>query len=160
MGLDMYLEVRKFVPAYDYKIVDGNYEREYNPDYKSMLKSAGLDKLTSEESVGTTVSSTAIYWRKVNSIHNWFIQKCANGVDECQPIPVSRDRLQTLLATVEETIKTKNSSLLEPTSGFFFGSTDVDEWYWNDLKYTKRELETLLRKTEGESVDFIYQASW
>lgn len=160
MGLDMYLEVRKFVPAYDYKIVDGNYERETNAEFTKVVDASELNYVTSNEGVGATVSTTAIYWRKVNSIHNWFIQKCANGVDECQPIPVSRDRLQTLLATVEETIKSKNAELLPPASGFFFGSTDVDEWYWNDLKYTKRELKNLLNKTESDSVDFIYQASW
>ena len=160
MGLDMYLEVRKFVPAYDYKVVDGDYQREYNPEYKSMLNKAGLDVITSDESVGLSVSSTAIYWRKVNSIHNWFIQNCADGVDECQPIRVSRKRLELLLETVEETIKSKNAELLPPASGFFFGSTDVDDWYWKDLQFTKRELKTVLKKSEGDSVDFIYQASW
>lgn len=160
MGLDMYLEVRKFVPAYNYKTSDGSYDREYNDNYKAVLAESGLEAVTSNDSFGLYVNSTAIYWRKANSIHNWFIQNCANGVDECQPIPVRRDRLQTLLATVEETIKSKNAELLPPASGFFFGSTDVDEWYWNDLKYTKRELKNLLNKTEGDSVDFIYQASW
>ncbi len=84
MGLDMYLEVRKFVPAYDYKVVDGDYQREYNPAYKSMLDKAGLDVITSDESVGLSVSSTAIYWRKVNSIHNWFIPELCR---RCRRVP-------------------------------------------------------------------------
>ena len=160
MGLDMYLEVRKFVPAYNYKVVDGDYQREVVPEYKAMLEASGLESVTTDEGVGLSVSSTAIYWRKVNSIHNWFVQNCADGVDECQPTPVSRDQLETLLVTVDETIKSKNHSLLEPTSGFFFGSTDIDEWYWKDLEFTRKELKSLLKKTEGEYVDFIYQASW
>lgn len=160
MGLDMYLEVRKFVPAYNYKTSDGSYDREYNDNYKAVLAGSGLEAVTSNDSVGLYVNSTAIYWRKVNSIHNWFIQNCANGVDECQPIYVSREKLEELLETVTQTIKSKDADLLPPASGFFFGSTDVDEWYWKDLEFTKRELKTALKKSENEPVDFIYQASW
>lgn len=160
MGLDMYLEVRKFVPAYNYKTIDGDYQREYNPEYKSMLAKAGLDVVTSDEGHGLTVSSTAIYWRKSNQIHNWFIQNCGGGVDECQPIYVSREKLEELLHTVTDVIATKDTSELEPTSGFFFGSTEIDEWYWEDLKRTKKELKDVLKKTENENMSFIYQASW
>jgi hypothetical protein len=160
MGLDMYLEVRKFVPAKNYKVINGDYVTEPVSVYSDLVETTGLDKLISDESVGATVTATAIYWRKVNSIHNWFIQNCAKGVDECQPIYVSRERLELLLETVDETIKSKNAELLPPTSGFFFGSTDVDEWYWKDLAFTKRELKSLLKKTESELIDFIYQASW
>jgi hypothetical protein len=131
-----------------------------NRDYLEVLTASKLNGLTTDEGVGLSVTSTAIYWRKVNSIHDWFIRVCANGVDECQPVYVSRERLEELLETVTETIKTKDSSLLPPAAGFFFGSTDVDEWYWKDLEYTKRELKAILRKTEFDDVSFIYQASW
>ncbi len=160
MGLDMYLEVRKFVPAHNYKVIDGDYNREFNPDYINVLEASGLKPMSTDEGVGLSVTSTAIYWRKVNSIHNWFIQKCANGVDECQPVYVSREQLEILLETVSETIKSKDTSKLEPASGFFFGSTNVDEWYWKDLQFTQRELKNLLSKTKTEDVSFIYQASW
>lgn len=36
------------------------------------------------------------YWRKANAIHGWFVRELANGVDECQPIHVSRENLITL----------------------------------------------------------------
>jgi hypothetical protein len=160
MGLDMYLEVRKFVPAHNYKVVDGDYQREFNSDYVNVLEASGLKSVSTDEGVGLSVTSTAIYWRKVNSIHDWFIRVCANGVDECQPIYVSRERLEELFETVSEAIKTKDASALPPASGFFFGSTDVDEWYWKDLEYTKRELKLVLDKTKTEDVSFIYQASW
>lgn len=56
----------------------------------------------------------------------------------------------------------KDSTLAEkylPTgSGFFFGSTDYDEYYYNDLVETKKILEEALSK-EGDS-DFEYQSSW
>jgi hypothetical protein len=160
MGLDMYLEVRKFVPAKNYKMVDGDYEREFNRDYLEVLTASKLTGLASDDGVGLSVTSTAIYWRKVNSIHNWFISKCANGVDECQPVYVSREQLEMLLETVSEVIDKKDASALPPASGFFFGSPNVDEWYWKDLAFTKRELKSVLNKTKTEDVSFIYQASW
>ena len=36
------------------------------------------------------------YWRKANAIHGWFIRECADGVDECQEIPVSTIKLLEL----------------------------------------------------------------
>lgn len=159
MGLDMYLEVRKFIPAKNYKVVDGNYEREFNRDYLEVLTASDLNGLASADSVGLSVSETAIYWRKVNSIHNWFIQNCANGVDECQPIHVSREQLELLLETVTNAIKNRDASELPPASGFFFGSTNIDEWYWTDLGYTKKELSKLLKKANSD-IYFTYQASW
>jgi len=38
------------------------------------------------------------YWRKANAVHGWFVRECANGVDECQEIPVSKIKLMELQA--------------------------------------------------------------
>jgi hypothetical protein len=38
------------------------------------------------------------YWRKANAVHGWFVRECANGVDECQEIPVSKIKLLELQA--------------------------------------------------------------
>lgn len=48
-------------------------------------------------------------------------------------------------------------SLLPAQSGFFFGGTDYDEYYLQDLKETVEMLEPLL---ELEDCDLYYQASW
>lgn len=47
--------------------------------------------------------------------------------------------------------------LLPCTEGFFFGGTDYDEYYYQDLKDTKKILEEALKETEG---DFYYRSSW
>lgn len=47
--------------------------------------------------------------------------------------------------------------LLPVQEGFFFGSTDYDQWYWEDLKYTKETLTKLLNEEGG---DFYYHSSW
>jgi hypothetical protein len=46
--------------------------------------------------------------------------------------------------------------LLPTQSGFFFGSTDYDQHYIADLKYTKKRLEEILK----EDGDYYYQSSW
>ena len=51
------------------------------------------------------------------------------------------------------------AKLLLPTAeGFFFGNTDYNEWYWEDLEYTKKVLESL--DLEFGRCDYYYRASW
>ena len=47
-------------------------------------------------------------------------------------------------------------SLLPSESGFFFGATDYDEWYYNDIANTIKILEDAL--VDGD--DFYYSSSW
>jgi hypothetical protein len=47
--------------------------------------------------------------------------------------------------------------LLPTASGFFFGSTDYDQYYISDLEYTKTALEEVLQEN-GEY--YYYQSSW
>ena len=49
--------------------------------------------------------------------------------------------------------------LLPSQSGFFFGGTDYDEWYWDDLKHTVEMLEPLLKQKDSYA-DLYYSASW
>lgn len=51
--------------------------------------------------------------------------------------------------------------LLPTEDGFFFGSTDYDQYYVEDLKKTKKMLEETLRKdTTDSSPEYRYSASW
>jgi hypothetical protein len=47
--------------------------------------------------------------------------------------------------------------LLPTTDGFFFGSTDYDQSYYQDLVDTKKIVEEALKDEEG---DYEYQSSW
>ena len=48
------------------------------------------------------------------------------------------------------------NEILPPTPGFFFGSTEIDEWYKKDLENTISALEPLIE----EGGDFYYSSSW
>lgn len=50
--------------------------------------------------------------------------------------------------------------LLPTGEGFFFGSTQYDEWYYNDIKETFDMLEKLLEEDPDLTGDYYYQASW
>jgi hypothetical protein len=51
---------------------------------------------------------------------------------------------------------------LPPAEGFFFGSTEIDEWYWQDIDETIEQLTKVLAHKQGEHeyLRFIYQSSW
>lgn len=55
--------------------------------------------------------------------------------------------------------------LLPTCSGFFFGNTDYNEWYVQDIDYTIDLLKKLIKEEkelnkQGIYNDFIYEASW
>lgn len=98
------------------------------------------------------------YWRKANQIHGWFVDNIQGGVDECEQFPVSRPQLETLRQICMEALDTKNPKLIAPKEGFFFGGTEVDEWYWSNLRDTVDQLDKVL---DMPSVyNFYYQSSW
>jgi hypothetical protein len=74
---------------------------------------------------------------------------------------VSRTDLTALLETCTRVLAEpeKAAELLPPQSGFFFGSTDIDEYfYWKNVRDTVALLESLL--AEDATGDFYYRSSW
>lgn len=54
-------------------------------------------------------------------------------------------------------------ALLPVQSGFFFGGTEYDQWYYEDLVRTKKELTMILKENEDPNRvmgDFYYHSSW
>ena len=167
MGLDMYLEVRKYVSKHDYSKFDRAND-EWPPPVSEMfasLEAAAPDGLTKYSDFGGIQVTYPIgYWRKANAIHGWFVDKCGGGVDECQDIYVPREKLVELRDLCKSAIKqpAMAGEVLPPTQGFFFGSSEIDEWYMEDLKSTVEMIDHVLSIIpEGEyDYSFYYRASW
>jgi wyosine [tRNA(Phe)-imidazoG37] synthetase (radical SAM superfamily) len=141
----MYLRKKIYIGAnYDHNKVEGTI------DLVSRGKKVNIDLKKV-----TYVIEEAAYWRKANAIHGWFVDNVQDGVDECQESYVSYEQLQELKKLCLEVIETKDASKLQPRSGFFFGSTEVDEYYMEDLKRTVEMLDKL-----DPDADYYYQASW
>jgi hypothetical protein len=85
-----------------------------------------------------------------------------NGVDECQEAYVPREKLEELLKLCEQIIaEPKQAIELMPTrSGFFFGSTEYDDWYMGDIQFTADRIKKILSDPAFEKADFYYQSSW
>lgn len=133
------------------------------------------------------------YWRKVNAVHAWIVDAIADGVDECQTIPLSRDALTRLRGTCKAVLAASElvpgtvfngvtydaehpggrvnmepgemvidpriaHELLPSQPGFFFGSTDYDQWYVEGVVETIEIIDAALALPEAWS--FEYRASW
>lgn len=137
------------------------------------------------------------YWRKANQVHNWFVTNVQNGVDNCEPHPVTEQDIIKLLNICnqileldinyeeqmteigvsfkdgkrepimgfvkvidnEEVVETMHN-LLPTAEGFFFGSTDYDEWYVEDIKDTAEQLNHVLEETDFKTEELFYNSSW
>lgn len=99
------------------------------------------------------------YWRKANAIHGWFVDNVQKGVDDCGYYELTREHLETLRIACEQARKTKNGGPLQPRGGFFFGSTEIDDWYWADLKRTIEQIDELLAM-DWDARRFFYHSSW
>jgi hypothetical protein len=103
------------------------------------------------------------YWRKDNAIHNWFVTNYANGVDDCSSMEVDRIGLIALRDVCLHVLQANNAEiameLLPPVAGFFFGSDQIDDWYWEGVKDTVDKLTVIIDETSEDQM-FEYQASW
>ena len=147
MGLDMYLKASKYLSPYN--------ERDAKVAYElSKMIPAGVMKFTG-------VEVEAMYWRKANAIHGWFVNNVQDGVDECQESHVPREALAALKEACDKVLEdpSKAQELLPPTAGFFFGSDQVDEYFLEYVKDTSERLAILLGP-EYSGWDFYYRSSW
>lgn len=149
MGLDMYLKGRRFL----WNLGD-------HPD-------AALDKEIQKlipDFCGNHVQyieTEAVYWRKANAIHKWFVDNVQDGEDDCGYYDVSTEDLQTLRDLCQRVLDFKHlaNELLPVQSGFFFGGTDYDEWYFAELERTAKEI-TVLLDPKFKRWGFLYHSSW
>ena len=101
------------------------------------------------------------YWRKANQIHNWMVNNVQSGNDDCGLYEVSISQILELHKEITFAMATKDTSNLPPTAGFFFGSTEVDSWYWENLADTKKYLEEMQDLfEENPETQFFYCSSW
>ena len=145
MGLDMYLNAKRYLWHNEESLID-----KISAEFPE-LQGGKVKAITAE----------AMYWRKSNAIHKWFVDNVQDGVDDCGYYEVSREQLQELVNLITEVLANKKtaSELLPPQAGFFFGSKDIDDWYWEDLSRTKEQLEKLLAQ-EMPNWWFEYHSSW
>ena len=118
------------------------------------------DDLYSEEELWQDLDSW--YWRKANSVHQWMVTNIQDDVDNCGVYEVDINQLRELKDVCEE-VKTDISlapTLLPTQAGFFFGNTDYDDWYKEDLDITIENINQMLASAKTGPKRFFYTSSW
>lgn len=161
MGLDMYLTGEIYLSG---------FTSEGSKYIETVNKMLGLETKRSERGTiehnsirAEKIIISLAYWRKANAIHNWFVKNVQEGIDNCDNYYLDKDKLEELLNLCNDVLETKDSSKLLPKEGFFFGSTENDKWYYEDLKNTVSQIEAVFRMLEKEpfcSMNLCYQSSW
>lgn len=163
MGLDMYLTKRHYVKNW-------SFTKEKDKYCISVLKNNQPVKEINTEKISYIIEDV-MYWRKANAIHNWFVTNIQSGEDNCEEFWVDTASLEDLKELCEKTIVYLNGleknqggafiideridDLLPVTEGFFFGSYQYDQWYYDSLMETIEALKNI-----DDNCDYYYRSSW
>lgn len=157
MGLDMYLTKRTYLGTqWEHRGVTA----EITVKSEGKTIDVGINPHAIEE-----IIESAMYWRKANHIHKWFVENVQNGEDDCGTYPVSLDQLKDLRDLCEEVInnKDKASELLPTQTGFFFGDQNYDSFYLEDTITTYNGLRKIIDSYPSGTlfyVNYYYSSSW
>jgi hypothetical protein len=151
MGLDMYLTAKRYLCQYP---EDG--------DDAKLAKAIGALPLGNRGMRVKEVSCEAMYWRKANAIHKWFVDNCQGGVDDCDEYYVDKEKLQKLADDCQKILDDHSQApdVLPTQSGFFFGSTEFDEYFWEEIQRTVHNIRILLNNAEFDRWELYYRSSW
>ena len=130
------------------------------------------------------------YFRKVNFIQKFFEDKYE--IPDAESVPITKENLQELADLCERVmdkfeewdgakealdsddyieppkhIQDYAAELLPTCDGFFFGSTDYDNWYFNDVKDTMNTIREVIQEVEdtyevedADNYQLFYRAWW
>lgn len=149
MGLDMYLTAK-------------HYMFDFEPEEKIICESIANMIPESARLPVKEISARAAQWRKSNQIHNWFVENVQDGEDNCGQYYVSEEHLSELLDTVNQVLENHDlaEELLPTQCGFFYGSQEYDDYYFEDLEYTRDVLNKLLQPEYIKYWNFEYSSSY
>ena len=168
MGLDMYFSRRTYVSSFkSTRDADGNWgERDVN-NMELKFDDADLSHINLQNV--RYIEELFGEFRKFNALHAYVVDNFGGGRDECQIIYLDIDNLiqiHEMLSLVKESLsigdKVIASQTLPPSEGFFFGSTEIDEWYEKDVNEAVEVFGKIIEEHSivGHNASYSYQASW
>ena len=128
----------------------------------------GLDMYLERVSRNDSSNRTEVhYWRKANSIHNWILKETGTPSDfnaGDNGIELTKDMLIKFVEQAETVLRDKSDEtserLIPSCSGFFFGDTAYDEWYYKDIESTAEKFKQLINTFDFESYELVYSCWW
>lgn len=170
MGLDMYLTAERFLWSFGDN-EDNDRRRAIHLQFPELGDNTDLGY----GEIGFKVEGVKAevgYWRKANQIHAWFVKNVQDGEDECRPHEVEWEKLEELRDVCKRVLADRDLApeLLPSQSGFFFGGTEYDKYYFDDLERTVKIIdlidEQLVTEVSEDGTfryslwDFTYRSSW
>jgi hypothetical protein len=159
MGLDMYLSRRTYVKKWSFQTDKEKINVNVRIENHDVV---GIDK----DKISYVIEDV-MYWRKANHIHYWFVKNVQDNNDNCAVYYLDTEILRKLIKDCKIVLEdnSKAPKILPTTEGFFFGSNNYDEHYFEDIKYTVDELEQIVEDFDKASEtglvqSFYYQSSW
>ena len=140
-------------------LIAKNYDFKIHPYTEKILDLPELKEKLAQE-VEFAYEEYDAYFRKVNFIFYYFQTAIGTMYDECYAF-VRPEDVDNLIDRCERVLKNHSlaSSLLPTQSGFFFGSTDFDDWYFSDVKDCLKQMKKY-RKLLKDGVTGYVMFSW
>jgi hypothetical protein len=161
MGLDMYLTQKVYIGS--------TWSEEGRPGIFEIEQNLCNNILKIPMYKIKTIELEFLYWRKANAIHNWFVKNIQDGVDDCGEYYIKQEKLQDLYSDLTKAILSQDPTVIKPTGGFFFGSAEINDFYWAELNRTAAQIKPIIdewKKPYDEqdplisNSDFYYSSSW
>ena len=146
------------------KIFFRNYEKDIRLDLSyEQIKD---DHLINKEETAYLVQGEfeVAYWRKANQIRQWFVDHIEefDEDDNGDYYEVTKELLEDLIVDCKYVLDNHDEAdeVMPSSSGFFFGSTDYDEWYFETLENTIEMCERVIKETDWDNEIVVYTESW
>lgn len=97
------------------------------------------------------------YFRKVNCVYRYFQDRLTD-----ETAWVTKADCEDIVKRCNEVLENPNlaMTLLPTQSGFFFGSTEYDKYYYDDLKNVRKQFKSFIKYFKTDD-DFLYiRMSW
>lgn len=120
----------------------------------------GLDMwLTKRQKKSEKKGEELGYWRKANQIRGWIANNVDGFRDNSETV-IPKDKIEELADICDKVLikrSEKVSKELLPVSyGFFFGSDQYDEYYYDDVQYTADLFDKILKEVDFDNYDVVY----
>ena len=152
MGLDQYFEIQK-----------KRSEKELEEEIRRIF----IDEQPSDQEIENILyfTSELAYFRKFNALQNYFEKKF--NLDNCEKVIMEDyiyedllDRTTKVLNAHQQKTQTEAEEiaikLLPNTEGFFYGSQEYDEYYYEDVEKLIDDLQRMKKMELDDDEDIIY----
>lgn len=146
-------------PGFTFSALGVNYAKSEKEPITYTPKPVSAFVENREDIYGRIYAKSDMYFRKVNFLFAYFSNN-GSMVDDCYSI-VSVSDIKDIIQRCESVLKDHNlaEKLLPTQDGFFFGSTEYDKWYFEDVRDCKKQFSAFLKRL-GKHDNIFAVFSW